>query len=96
MVFLGKIMLFRRAIHKLGFQDGECKHVFYETLIAKREEKGKFNDLLLNGTNVLNLATNCHKFHDAYQDGQKKQIEECPPLLDPVVCKDFKKAVELH
>lgn len=38
---------------------------------------------------------NSNKFTDE-TDPLKKCIEECPPLCDPVLCKDMNKAIEAH
>jgi hypothetical protein len=91
-------MIFRKTIHKLGFQNPECLNVFKLNYKLNRQKASKQFDQLFNEASVSNIATHALLFCDE-EDNVRKPIDELPPLLDPALFKDLKnleKAVEQH
>ena len=98
MIYLSKVMVYRRAIHKIGFPNRNA-HICY--MMEYQEKKEKFDrqiKFLLKTTHAdeFNWQQNLLRFVED-ESNPKKQIEDCPPLLDPVVVKSGQtKMMELH
>lgn len=91
-------MIFRKTIHNLGFLNPDCQHIFKLNYKLHRQKASKEFEKLFNGASISNIATQALLFCDM-EGTVRKQIDELPPLLDPILFKDLKhleKAVEQH
>jgi hypothetical protein len=91
-----KIMVFRKSMHLMGFADKECFLTFKIKSLENRISKMRYVGNIFEDINEGNYTTKVINF---VTEVQKKYVEELPPLLDPVICKDIKhyeKAVDAH
>lgn len=95
MIFMSKVMVYRKTIHRLGFKDFECMYAYKRGRQLGVTQKMrslvyffKFNEFNIENKIEQFLAKTYHDF-----------VKEIPPLLDPVLCKDLKtydKAITAH
>lgn len=98
-LYMSRLMLFRRIIHRLNSADPLSVMIYFNKEYVKQKQlKTKHLSHMFNTTEPGNLAENSLLFNDS-MGKDKREIEEIPPLLDPVLCKDIKnfaKTIELH
>jgi hypothetical protein len=89
-------MTFRKSLLLMGFPDNDAFFAFKLKNIENRVSKVNYVNKIFEGMNEGNFTNKIVTF---VNEVQKKYIEDIPPLLDPVLCKDIKhyeKAVEAH
>ena len=89
-------MVFRKSLHLMGYADQECFLTYKVKAMENRISKMRYVSKIFEGLNEGNYTTKVVNF---VTEVQKKYIEELPPLLDPVLCKDVKhyeKAIDAH